>query len=180
VRIEKKLRRLADTLISLASSHNYTEGLYDEVANTENLILAVPALRQLLISDEIGSEEKKRVLASVLEGRFSPILIAAVHYLIDTGKHKKILRFVHYLKHRLENEIRKEQATVITATEIEEDLKRSLAELAERKLGKRPKMRYEIDPEIIGGLILKIGDELIDASIKGRLLRFKKNVSAQL
>lgn len=180
MRIEKKLRKLADTLINLASSHDYLEGLYGEVLNIENIILTVPALRQLFISEEISSEEKKKVIASVLEGRFSPFIVATIHYLIDAGKHKKIIRFLYYLKHRLEIAIRKEQATILTAIEIDEDIKHKLEELLEKKLGKRPRVKYEIDPEIIGGLILKIGDELIDASIKGRLLRFKKNVSAQL
>lgn len=180
MKIEKKLRKLADSLVVVADSYSYLDGLYAEVLEFRNLLFSSPALRQLFISEELERTEKKKILSSVFEGRFSPVLVAGVYYLVDTRSEKKIFKFLHFLEHRIELALKKAQPVVVAAFELDDELKKIIEEAVKKKIGREAKIKYEVSPDIIGGLILKIGDELIDASVKGRLLRFKKSVSAQL
>ena len=65
---------------------------------------------------------------------------------------------------------------VVSAVEIDDDLKQALQRKLEKKLNKSVKFDFEINPEIIAGLILKIQDKTIDGSLAARLDSFKKSL----
>ena len=65
---------------------------------------------------------------------------------------------------------------VVSAVEIDEDLKNKLQNKLEKKLNKSVKFDFEINPEIIAGLVLKIQDKTIDGSLAARLEGFKKSL----
>ena len=65
---------------------------------------------------------------------------------------------------------------VTSAVELDEALVRSIGERIEERTGRRIELTSRVDPEIIGGLVLRVGNKVLDASVSGRLQRLRKQI----
>ncbi len=72
------------------------------------------------------------------------------------------------LKHAYENEI---DVEVTAATALDETQSAKLAASLERRFGRRVRLSTRIDPDLLGGAVIRAGDQVIDGSIRGRLTR---------
>jgi F-type H+-transporting ATPase subunit delta len=66
----------------------------------------------------------------------------------------------------------------ITAVELDEDQRLVLTKRLEKQLNSRVKINYQVDYSLIGGLIIKVGDEVVDKSIHGQLQQLNKQLVA--
>lgn len=180
MRIEPETVKAVDITVKLADEHNQLQQLYEDSAIFEKLYLSAPGLRQLFLSFEIDSGKKKEILSKIFEGRISAYLLGLLNLLAEKNKLNKAISVVHLLKMHAERILRKRRAVVTVPVEPEETIKTELEQLARKFAGDKLLISYEKDPEIIAGFILKVGDKLIDASVRGKLLRFKKSVKARL
>ncbi|MEM0503828.1 MAG: ATP synthase F1 subunit delta [Archaeoglobaceae archaeon] len=180
MKIERELNLALDELIKLVDSENYLHEFHGEVHALLNLIISVKGLRQLIYTEEFDPGKKKEVFRNILEGRFSPFLLALVNLLIDRNKIGKLPQVLQNAKLKTERLLRKRKAEVITATEISEETRKKIEEVVSKLAPASAKLEFRLDPELIGGVILRIGDLYIDASVKGRLERFKRRVMERL
>ncbi len=178
--LEKKHRKLADIVAALSEEHGYLEELFNEVEQLEGLFYASSALRGLIADSRVSDDKKRKVIEALLKDRFSPYLMSSIDYLISRGNSNRLFSFIHYLKSVLRKRLEAQTAVIRTAVELDDKSKKAIEEFISRKSQKPLSVKYETDPELIGGLILKIGDELIDASVRGRLERFRKSLSVRL
>ena len=70
-------------------------------------------------------------------------------------------------------------AIAVSATELDEAALATLREQVERIAGGRVELTHEIDPSLIGGIQLRLGDRLIDGSVRGRLERLRNELAAR-
>jgi ATP synthase F1 delta subunit len=66
---------------------------------------------------------------------------------------------------------------VTSAVELDEELVRSIGERIEERTGRRIELTSRVDPNIIGGLVLRVGNKVLDASVQGRLQRLRKQIA---
>ena len=66
---------------------------------------------------------------------------------------------------------------VTSAIELDESLVRSIGERIEDKTGRRIELTSRVDPDIIGGLVLRVGNRILDASVSGRLQRLRRQIA---
>ena len=66
---------------------------------------------------------------------------------------------------------------VTSAVELDEALVRSIGERIETQTGRRIELTSRIDPDIIGGLVLRVGNKVLDASVHGRLERLRRQIT---
>lgn len=180
MRIERELNAAIEYLIELVDRENYLHEFHREVHTLLNLLISVKGLRQLIYSEELDAEKKKAVFKSVLEGRFSPFMLALVNMLVDRRKIGKLPQILQIAKVRTERLLRKRNVEVITAAEIDEAMKKKIEEVVSQIARFPFRPNYSVDPELIGGMVLRIGDLYVDASVKGRLERFKRRVMERL
>jgi F-type H+-transporting ATPase subunit delta len=111
---------------------------------------------------------------------------------IITGADERFLNFLELLaeRHRLPATFRIRRAfdelwreehkmlpvEVTSAVELDEALVRSIGERIEERTGRRIELTSRVDPEIIGGLVLRVGNKVLDASVSGRLQRLRKQI----
>jgi F-type H+-transporting ATPase subunit delta len=112
---------------------------------------------------------------------------------IITGADERFLNFLELLaeRHRLPATFRIRRAfdelwreehkmlpvEVTSAVELDEALVRSIGERIEERTGRRIELTSRVDPEIIGGLVLRVGNKVLDASVSGRLQRLRKQIT---
>jgi ATP synthase F1 delta subunit len=69
-------------------------------------------------------------------------------------------------------------ATVSSAAPLDEDEEAAIRSRVEARTGREVRLTSEVDPELIGGLVVRVGDQWIDASVRGRLERLRDQLVA--
>jgi F-type H+-transporting ATPase subunit delta len=116
----------------------------------------------------------------------------AIRKIIDNGN-ERFLNFLELLaeRHRLPatfrirrsfDELWREEhkmlpVEVTSAVELDEGLVRSIGDRIEERTGRKVELTSRVDPDIIGGLVLRVGNRVLDASVQGRLQRLRKQIT---
>lgn len=172
----KAASRYAKSLLMLAIEQKMEEQAYNDMLQIKKICDQNDDLRILLRSPIIKSDKKTSILMAVFPS-FSKItagfikIIAqhrreimlyeiAVSYVAQYKEHKKIL-----------------VAEVITAVKLTDDVRKKIAESLRKSQGKDIEVVERIDKDIIGGLIVRIGDRQFDGSIMRKLNELRKQFS---
>ena len=136
-----------------------------------------PEFDKLLANPMIAAEKKLDLIQAIFSGRALPIVLSFLQAVAKNGRLsllRAIIDYVHHLKNEDDN-IRQVGAT--TALPLSPELEQRLSESAGALLGCRVQLETEVDPSMIGGVILRIGDTVYDGSITARLERLRKEMS---
>ena len=127
------------------------------------------SLRDALSDRNQGDDAKRQLLAGLLEGKASPVTIRVVTA-AATGTHRRTVAEALVQFSRLAAELRERlNARVTLAVPPTEAQLDRLAEELSQVYGKKIGLRVELDPQILGGLVIRVGDDVLDASIARRL-----------
>lgn len=169
-------RRYGHALFEVAKAENKIDLFLDELRDVSNILISNEEFSQFLNHPNITDEEKKRVVENVFKGKIDDEIIELIYLLIDHDRTQEI-RVVYYdYKYLVYKERGMKIAYVTTAVEMTEDE----IELLRSKLSKKYECEVEIqnivNKDIIGGVYLKIGDKVVDSTVRGRLEAMKKTL----
>jgi F-type H+-transporting ATPase subunit delta len=101
----------------------------------------------------------------------APVLLNFLKVLVEHGRFGSI-RAIRRSARKIYNDLRgRMEVTVRTATPLSNPLRQTIAERLKAQLGKEIELVTQVDPELLGGLVVKIGDTLYDGSLRNRLER---------
>ena len=163
-------RRYAEALIRVGIGHNSVEQLQQELKEINDLIGTSNELKKFLDNPTIDSVNKKAVIEKLLNKKANTNIINFLKLLIDKDRIKFLPQIIrHYTI--LADEIKKcLNITVVTAVETSHEQLNEIGEKFKMKYGSyEVKINHMIDSSIIGGVIVKIGDKMMDGSIRGKL-----------
>jgi F-type H+-transporting ATPase subunit delta len=132
-------------------------------------------LRQLLVTEEISDVKKKEVLLELTEGA-DEMVQNLLRILVDKSRESElagIYRAFVGLVERAEGLVHVE---VVTAVPMTPPLQEALRAKIATSLGKTVELTLSVDKELIGGMRLRIGDKVADASVKHRLERLRESL----
>lgn len=128
-----------------------------------------PALEQLLNSPRISQEQKEGMLDRILSGRIDNGLLNFLKVLCRRGRIGS-LRAVQVKVHEMrEEQLGRMQVLVTSAMPLTDEQRASIAASLNDRFGKESVLVEKVDSSLIGGIILRIGDQVIDGSVLGRL-----------
>ena len=169
-------RRYARALFELAQENNTLESIHSELHAFKKLLDETPELQHFFLSPEIGRQGKIEFIDSKLQDQFSTLFINFLFVLIRKGRQgifPEIVSEFDRLYDKYHNRIRASAVTV-------RPLKQEELEQLRAQLVKQYKATFDIenfvDPEILGGLILKIDGRVIDASLRNQLEKLRENL----
>ena len=133
-------------------------------------------LQTFFFSPRFSSAEKKDAIRKIIEGgneRFLNFLelLAERHRLPATFRIRRSFDELWREEHRML------PVEVTSAIELDEGLVRSIGERIEERTGRRIELTSRVDPNIIGGIVLRVGNKVLDASVHGRLQRLRKQIT---
>lgn len=134
-----------------------------------------PKLVQILHAPQIKEEEKRELLTAYLKEIKDPYFLNFLFYLINQGRLESIKQIaVEYeiLTHQMENIW---DVHLVTSVKAQEELKNELKSKLEKFYKKTIHLTEEIDPQILGGALLKIGNQVMDWSVKTRIKKLKEH-----
>lgn len=138
------------------------------------------ALFALLDNRDVPFEEKAKVLSERL-GEINPMALKLVSMLVAKGRLALIEDISDEYQELLDNYRGVEGAQVAevtTAVPLDDEEKLRLAKRITDMVGKPVVLRSEVDPGVIGGIIIRVGDKLIDGSIRSKLEALKKELGS--
>lgn len=169
-------KRYSDALIAVAQERNELDAVAADIQCVCESLRGVPEMANFLTHPVIPLSEKKDMVKSVFEGKINQDVLTLVYLLLEKNKISIMPEILYCLDESMDEARNILKVGVISAVEIDEDLKQRLKEKLEAKLNKAVKFDFEINPEIIAGLILKIHDKTIDGSMAAKLEGFKKTL----
>ena len=126
-------------------------------------------LLQILDHPKIGKVEKRDLIDSIFKERLSEEMINFLYILIDKRREGHILEIVEEYKKMFNKHENIIKVVAITAVPMENKAKDRLSVVLKDKLKKAIELTNEVDEGLIGGVLLKVEDKLIDGTIKGQL-----------
>jgi F-type H+-transporting ATPase subunit delta len=169
-------KRYARALFEVASDNQTIEATETELVDIASIIEQNEELKLLLTHPKISSEDKKQMMNELFAGNVSEATMNFINLILERGREESLLDIVKDFT-QFANEARGiVDAVVTTAKPLGEQEINELAKEFGQKLNKTLRVTTEIDPSIIGGVIVRIGDRLYDGSIKGRLARFTQQI----
>lgn len=166
-------QRYAEALVQLAREHDALANLETQLNLVETGFAENPDLAEMFYHPTVPSQAKKEIITKVFSAEVSELVLHFLLLLVDKGR-ETILPAVVKESIRLANAARNiVEAEVTAAIELGEAEQQTLAAKLSALTGKGIVLRIKVDPQIIGGIIVRIGDKLIDGSVASRLASMK-------
>ena len=172
--------RYAKSLIDLAKEQNSLEAIREDMGLFAKTLRASAELQAVLRNPIISHDKKKKILDAIFTGKVNKATIAFFHIMINKSRGELLfptsLEFVNQYD-VIKNIIR---ATVVSAVPLSaENRMQIIAEVNHIAKGD-VQLIEKVDPALIGGFILTVGDRQIDASVSGSLMRLKKDFTEEV
>ena len=169
-----------DALFETAAGNQMISQVYEEVTELTALLFRDREWVQFLEYPGLSREERFLLVEKCLKDQISEELMGFLKVVMDKDRQKELLPMLLHFIRRVKEYKKIGTAHVTSAMDLEEDQKKKLEEMLIRVTGYvELQMYYKTDKEIIGGLIIRMDDRVIDSSIrtrleqlKGRLIRF--------
>jgi F-type H+-transporting ATPase subunit delta len=173
------LKRYAQALLSVAQDSHIVDQVGQDINSIANILKESTDLREFLANPTFKVAQKKAVLNQVLgDGihaytrNFLLVLVDRRRIVLLQGICKEFQALLRKLNQTV-------LAEVTSVSELTDDQKRSLQEKVIAISGARNvELETKLDPDLIGGVIIKIGSQVIDASLRGQLRRISLRLSS--
>jgi F-type H+-transporting ATPase subunit delta len=173
------LEPYAEALMSLAQSNDLTQRLGEDVAALLNLLEESGELRQFLASPIVSAENKKAVLQQIGGEELHPFMKNFLKILVDRRRIvflEGICKHYQALLRKLNQAVLAEVASAVELTDVQ---KQSVREkVIAMTSANQVELNTKIDPDLIGGVIIKVGSQVVDASLRGQLRRIGLRLSS--
>ncbi len=172
------LEPYAQALMSVAQSNNLVDRFGEDIASLLNLLQNSNELQQFLQSPVVQADAKKAVLRQIGGDQIHPFLMNFLMILVD----RRRILFLEGILKQFQTLLRKLKQTVLaevtSAIELTDAQRQSVAEKVKAMTGaSEVELETKLDPDLIGGVIIKVGSQLIDASLRGQLRRIGLSLS---
>jgi F-type H+-transporting ATPase subunit delta len=168
-------RRYAEAIFALASDSGAFEQWAGDLATIAEFV-SERDVAQVLGSGRVPAGEKLRLLEAGLAGRVSPLAMNLVKLLNQRGR----LHLAPEIRARFQEMVDEKRgvahAVVTTAVPLSDDERRAVEARLSQITGKQVDVTPVVDPAIIGGVVARIGDQLIDGSTRTRLVALKRRL----
>ncbi|HEY9639797.1 MAG TPA: ATP synthase F1 subunit delta [Coleofasciculaceae cyanobacterium] len=169
----------AQALMSLAQSSDQVDRIGEDVRSVLSLLAESKDLQTCLASPLIESEAKKSVIRQVAGDQLHPFTLNFLLLLVDRGRILFVEEIFNQFQVLLRQLRRAVLAEVTSAVELSEEQQNGIRQ---KVLGmtqaEQVELSLRIDPELIGGVIIKVGSQVVDASLRSQLRRIGMKLSS--
>ncbi|MGH2836997.1 MAG: ATP synthase F1 subunit delta [Solirubrobacteraceae bacterium] len=164
------------SLFEVASEHDKTDEIREQLGEFADALDANRDLAVFFFSPYFSVQEKEEGLKQALEGA-DETLLNFLDLLIEKHRMPAIFRIRRYYDSLWEQAHHILPVQIATAIPLDEGVARQLGDQIEKSTGQRIELTASVDPEIIGGVVLRVGNSILDASIRNRLENLRKAVA---
>ena len=169
VTAEQIARVYAQAFMGATASSPDAVGLVEQVASLVDVLDDSPRLEDMFRSALIAQEEKEHLLDRVFANRASPVVLNFLKVLARHGR-LDLLRPIARLVEKLDRQRRGlTDVEVRAARELADDIRTEIHDRLRRVLGTEPVLHVSVDPSLIAGIWVRVGDRVFDGSVRTQL-----------
>ena len=166
-----------DALYELAIERNMVDTLMEEVQTLEEVLKSNTDFARLMNHPKIVREEKEEIMEHVFKGRVTDELVGFLKIMISNDRYAQVIPTLEYYIARVKEYKHIGIAYVTTAIELSDQQKADVRNrLIETTKYVEMEMNYIVDTAIIGGIIIRIGDRVVDSSVRTKLYELSKDL----
>ncbi|MGH4021897.1 MAG: F0F1 ATP synthase subunit delta [Pseudonocardiaceae bacterium] len=147
------------------------EEVEDELFRFGRTLAAEPKLASLLADEAAPADRRVELLGTVLAGKVRPVTQRLLEQAVRAPRERRLDDLVEQLVERTAARRDRHVAHVTAPGPLSEEQERRLAEALGRIYRRPVSLQVELDPDLLGGLVVRMGDEVIDGSVSGQLTR---------
>jgi len=172
------LEPYAEALMSVAQSSNQLDKFDEDVSSLLNLLENSEELRLFLGSPVVQEQDKKAVLQQISGEQLHPYMMNFLMLLVDRRRILFLDGILKQFQARLRQLKQAVLADVTSAVELTDEQRQAVSEKVKAMTNAQEvELNAKIDPDLIGGVIIKVGSQVVDASLRGQLRRIGLSLS---
>jgi len=166
----------AQGIFEIARAEGSLEKVEDELFQFSQLFQGNEQLREKLTDQSLPVEKRQAVVEDLLDQKASSLTTNLISFLVGTGRARELPEIVNRLVQRAAAERQREVAEVRAAVPLDEEQRRRLSEALEKATGKKVELKVLVDPSVLGGVVARVGDTVIDGSVRRRLDQLRESL----
>jgi ATP synthase F1 delta subunit len=175
--MEEIARVYADALFRAAMDADKLDAIREQLSQFTGAVNDDRELQLFLFSPYFSSAEKTEGLRKAIDGAESEFL-NFLELLNEKHRMPLIFKIDRIFEEMWAKENRRLEVTVTSAVELDEGVVERIGKEIENQTGQAVELQSRVDDDILGGLVLQVGNMVLDASVKNRLDKLRKNVAS--
>jgi F-type H+-transporting ATPase subunit delta len=174
--MEEIAKVYARSLFEVAREQSKLDAVREQLGQFVDALNQYSDLAVFFFSPYFSVKEKQDALPRVLQDA-DPILLNFLSLLVEKHRMPVIYRIRDAFESMWEEENRTLPVEITSAIELDQGTIESLARQIGERAGRKVKLATRVDPEILGGLVVRVGNSILDASIRNRLEQLRRHVA---
>lgn len=174
--MEELARVYSSSLFEVAQKEDKLQLVREQLAQFADAVGNDQRLQVFLFSPYFSTQEKQAGLQRALQDA-DPVLMRFLELLVEKHRMPVLFRIRSEYESLVEAAERRLRVEITSAVELDPAMAENVAEQIGAHTGRRIELSRHVDPEIIGGLILRVGNSILDASVRTRLERLRRQVA---
>lgn len=174
--MEEIARVYAEALFEVAKETGDLDRVREELAEFTEALEQNRELQIFLFSPYFSSAEKREGLEKAISGA-NDEFINFLELLVEKHRMPVIFRIRRAFEELWKRENKRIDVTVTSAVELDPDVVKQVGAEIEKQTGRKVDLRSTVDDSILGGIVLQVGNMVLDASIRNRLEKLRKSVA---
>jgi ATP synthase F1 delta subunit len=175
--MEEIARVYADALFEVANEKGKLDAIQEQLGQFADALDASHDMRVFFFSPYFSSAEKREAIAKAISGAEDE-LINFLELLAEKHRMPAIFRIRRRFDELWAEAHKRLEVTLTSAVELDRGIVEQVAREVERQTDRTVDLESEVDPEILGGLVLQVGNMVLDASVRSKLERLRKEVAS--
>ena len=166
----------ARSLFEVAKDQDKLEKVHDELGEFADALSESRELQVFLFSPYFSTEEKSEGLDRAVTGA-EEIVVNFLELLIEKHRMPLVFRVRAEFDELWEEENKLLPVTVTSAVELDKSTVKQIGDQIAEQTGRKVDLSAEVEPDILGGIVVRVGNSILDASIRNRLDNLRKQVA---
>lgn len=167
----------ARALLELAQAEAVVARIEEEMFRLRELLKGNPALLEFLKDPNVTREGKRHALSELFQDRVHPLVLNTLLTISDTDRTNRLQHIIDEFIALAAASRQKASGEIITATRLDDAMLAKLSAELSRVTGKNVQLFQKVDPSILGGAIIKVGEQIIDGSLRRKLDQIKEKLA---
>ena len=169
----------AAAMYAVANAEGQLSSVGDELFAVARAVETNDALRDALGDAHLPAERRQQIIEELLGSRASDVTVSLASMVVGAGRGRELPDIVDALLALTATQEGRQVAEVRSAIDLTEDQRTRLAEALKSVTGSDVDVRVVVDPSVVGGLVVRVGDQVIDGSVRHRLAQLRESLSAR-
>lgn len=173
MKLEQKAKQYSEAIFNVASETSSEKKVNDSLSLLSVSIKSLPELRSFLLTRRVSSSDKSKAIHAIFSDKCHSIIIEFIAMIEKENIVKLIPLLEKYYSTLLFKNKNVVNVTADIAQDIDESRKNEFKSMLDKALNKNSELSFHVNPKLLGGIRLRVGNELIDASLKNHLNKLR-------